>query len=110
MPDLTPIPDDAALAEHLRDRITEDTGLMETYLGELGETIEDCEIGGMPIEFAYGKMLNKFREIDPLELVCIASAAMWKLHGQENAEVTALRTETDSGGDTQIDGASRPRD
>lgn len=96
MSGLTPVPDDSALAGFLGERIAEDWIACNQLLEELDDTINDTEIGNIPVEFAYGKMLNKFRDIEPHELVNIAAAAMWRLHGQNNAVVTVIRTETDT--------------
>lgn len=90
-----PGPDNATLAGYFATMITKDTEEIDRHLVELSDTVVDTETKAEPIEFAYAKMVNYFGsdDITVPELVHLCAAAIWKLHGQENAQIYVLKAD-----------------
>lgn len=94
---LTPVPDDEELIQFLTGMIAADADLCDHHIIELRETIEETLKSEEPIEFAYARMINFLAEgIEVRELAHLCAAAMWRLHGQNNAEITSISGETDA--------------
>lgn len=87
---ITVIPDDAELAKYLEELSIQNQTLCEGILIELRETVTGTLAEDQPEIFAYAKMLNFLASLSKIELNNLCAAALWKLHGQNNAEIIPL--------------------
>lgn len=110
-----PVPEftDAELSEFLRKTISHDTDHVDELLVDLAETIEETKANGQEIGFAYAKLMNYLAGLEKPVRIHLCAAALWKLHGQENAELHVLQyereTETGHGSQEQRPSTDLPR-
>jgi hypothetical protein len=92
---LEPVPDftDAELSEFLKKTISHDLDHLEEVLVDLIGTVQETKENGQEIGFAYAKLMNYLASLPKPVRIHLCAAALWKLHGQENAEIHALRYE-----------------
>ncbi|AZS12599.1 hypothetical protein HWB99_gp063 [Mycobacterium phage DrLupo] len=90
-----PVPDftDAELVEFLKKTITNDTDHLLEILEDLIGTVEETKANGQAEEFAYAKLMNYLTQLPKPVRIHLCAAALWKLHGQENADLRVLRYE-----------------
>ncbi|AAN02117.1 gp63 [Mycobacterium phage Barnyard] len=101
-----PVPDftDEELVQFLQKTITNDTDHLEEVLIDLLGTVEETRANGQNVEFAYAKLMNWLTGLPKPVRIHLCAAALWKLHGQENAEIRPLHhEETDTGHGPQIE-------
>lgn len=93
-----PVPDftDAELVEFLKKTISNDTAMCDEVLEDLHGTVEETKENGQDSEFAYAKLMNYLTGLPKPVRIHLCAAALWKLHGQENAEIVALQYEVET--------------
>lgn len=87
---LTPVPDDAEIVGFLQKTISHDRDHLEEILLDLSGTVFETQEKGQPKDFAYGKLMNYLASLPRPVRIHLCAAALWKLHGQENAEIHVL--------------------
>jgi hypothetical protein len=92
VPDFT----DAELLGFLQKTIFHDTQYCEEVLADLIGTTDETKEKGQSEEFAYAKLMNYITDLPKPVRIHLCAAALWKLHGQNNAEIHALPQETDT--------------
>lgn len=90
-----PVPDftDKELSEFLHKTISHDIDHVEEVLADLIGTIQETRENGQDIGFAYAKLMNYLTQLPKPVRIHLCAGALWKLHGQENADVHVLRYE-----------------
>lgn len=93
--DVVPEFSDEELLGFLKKTIFHDTEHCEEVLKDLIGTTDETKENGQSEEFAYAKLMNYLAALPKPERIHLCAAALWKLHGQNNAEIHALPLETD---------------
>jgi translation initiation factor 2B subunit (eIF-2B alpha/beta/delta family) len=87
---LTPVPDDEELLRFLKKTISHDTDHLEEVMADLMGSVEETLSKEQPEEFVYAKLMNFLASLERPVRIHLCAAALWKLHGQENATLHVL--------------------
>jgi hypothetical protein len=86
-----PKPDDEEISKYLESKSIKDFDECQAVLVELAETIFYTFQNEEPKIFAYGRLLNYLTDgVERETLTRICAAALWKLYGQNNAEIKVI--------------------
>lgn len=92
---LSPVRDDDKVESLLNVMVADDADKLAAIMEQFRDTVVQTESDGQPEVFAYAKAMNFLRsgDVGLPEMVHLLAAAMWKLHGQNNAEIFVLKAD-----------------
>lgn len=98
--DVVPEFSDEEMLGFLQKTINNDAIYCDEVLTDLIGTADETKEKGQAEEFIYAKLMNFLAGLPKPVRIHLCAAALWRLHGQENAELHVLPVETDRNGCT----------